>query len=63
MKDFEVNDGLTGDYSPERLRPENLREQLKLQGIDVTPEQAVQLVELLDCFSTIIISQHLRQCK
>lgn len=63
MKEFEVNDGLTDEYSAEMLRPEKVQERLKAQGIFVSTEQAVQIVELLECLSHIIISQHLRQCK
>lgn len=63
MKDFEVNDGLTDEYSPEMFRPERMQEQLKAQGIHITLEQATQVVELLEHLSTIIITQQLRQCK
>jgi hypothetical protein len=63
MKDYEENEGLTDEYSPEMLRPEKVQERLKSQGIDVTPEQAVYIVELLERLSTIIINQYLRQCK
>jgi hypothetical protein len=63
MKDFEVNDGLTDEYSPEMFRPEKVMERLEEQGIHVTIEQAVQIIELLDRFSNIIISQQLQQCK
>lgn len=63
MKDFEVNDGLADEYSLEMLRPEKVQERLKAQGIHITPEQAAQVVELLESLSTIIISQQLRQCK
>ena len=63
MKDYEVNDGLTDDYSSEMFRPEKVQERLKAQGIYVTIEQAVQIVELLDHLSNIIITQYLRQCK
>ena len=63
MKDFEANDALMDEHSAEMLRPEKVLERLKAQGIHVTPEQAVQVVELLERLSTIIISQQLRQCK
>lgn len=63
MKDCEVNDGVTDEYSPEMFQPEKVRERLAAQGIHVTIEQAVQVVELLERFSNIIITQHLRQCK
>jgi hypothetical protein len=63
MKDFEVNDGMTDEYSAEMLRPEKVQERLKAQGIYVSPEQVVQIVELLDRLSNIVINQHLRQCK
>jgi len=63
MKDYEVNDGLTDEYSPEMFQPEKVQERLKAQGIHVTIEQAVQIVELLDRLSNFIINQHLRQCK
>jgi hypothetical protein len=63
MKDFEVNDDLMDDYNPEMFLPERVQERLKAQGIYVTPEQAAQVVELLERLSTIIISQQLRQCK
>jgi hypothetical protein len=63
MKNFEANDGLTDEYSPEMFRPEKVQERLKAQGIYVTPEQAAQVTELLERLSTIIISQQLRQCK
>ena len=63
MKDFEVNDSLTDEYSLEMLRPEKVQERLKAQGIHVTSEQAAQVVGLLERLSTIIISQKLRQCK
>jgi hypothetical protein len=63
MKDFEVNDGLTNEYSSEMLRPERVQERLKAQGIHVTIEQAVQIIELLDRLSNFVIAQHLRQCK
>jgi hypothetical protein len=63
MKDYEVNDGLMDEYSSEMLQPEKVRERLKAQGILITQEQAVQIVELLDHLSNIIITQYLRQCK
>lgn len=63
MKDYEVNDGLTDDYSPETFRPEKVQERLAAQGIHVTIEQAAQVVELLERLSNMIITQHLRQCK
>jgi len=63
MKDYEVNDGLMDEYSSEMFRPEKVQERLKAQGIFVTHEQAVQIVELLDHLSNIIITQYLRQCK
>ena len=63
MKDFEVNDGLTGEYNPEMFRPERVQDRLKAQGIHVTLEQAAQIVELLERLSNIIITQQLRQCK
>ncbi|HEV2482983.1 MAG TPA: hypothetical protein VGS79_25135 [Puia sp.] len=63
MKDFEVNDGLTNEYSPEMFRPEKIQERLKAQGIHVTPEQAAQVVQLLEQLSNLIIAQQLRQCK
>jgi hypothetical protein len=63
MKDYEVNDGLTDENSPEMFRPEKVQERLKAQGIHVSLEQAVQIVELLDHLSNIIITQYLRQCK
>jgi hypothetical protein len=63
MKDFEVKDGLTDEYSPEMFQPERVKEQLKAQGIYVTLEQATQVVELLERLSNIIITQQLRQCK
>ena len=63
MKDFEENDVLKGEHSPEMFRPERVQERLKAQGIHVTLEQAVQVIEVLERLSIIIISQHLRQCK
>jgi|GEM_PF-7044057 hypothetical protein len=63
MEDYEVNDGLMDEYSPEMFQPEKVQERLKAQGIHVTIEQAIQIVELLDRLSNFIISQHLRQCK
>jgi len=63
MKDFEANDGLTDEYSPDMLRPEKVQERLKAQGIYVTNEQAAQIVELLERLSNLIISQQLRQCR
>jgi hypothetical protein len=63
MKDYEVNDGLMDEYSPEMFQPEKVQERLKAQGIHVTIEQAVQIVELLDRLSNFIINQYLRQCK
>jgi hypothetical protein len=63
MKDFEADNGLMDEYSPEMFRPERVQERLKAQGIHITQEQAAQVVELLERLSTIIITQHLRQCK
>ena len=63
MKDYEVNDGLPDEHSPEMFRPEKVRERLAAQGIYVTIEQATQVVELLERLSNIIITQYLRQCK
>ena len=63
MNDFEDNEDLTGEYKPDLFRPENVMERLKTQGISVTLEQAILIVELLDCLSNIIISQQLQQCK
>ena len=63
MKDYEVNDGLSEKYSPEMFQPQKVLERLKAQGIHVTPEQAAQVVELLERLSNIIITQYLRQCK
>ena len=63
MSDFEVNDGLTEEYSPEMFRPERVQERLKAQGIHITIAQAIQVVELLERLSNIIIAQQLRQCK
>jgi hypothetical protein len=40
-----------------------VQERLKAQGVHVTIEQAVQIIELLDRLSNLIIAQHLRQCK
>jgi hypothetical protein len=63
MNDFEDGEDLTGEYKPDLFRPENVIERLKAQGISVTLEQTILIVELLDRLSNIIMSQKLRQCK
>jgi hypothetical protein len=63
MTDKESCGGFTEELKFALTSPEKLREHIKAQGIDITPEQAIQVAELLDQLSNIIISQHLRQCK
>jgi hypothetical protein len=63
MMDPERQDEIFDDADLEILHPAKAVEILKVKGIDVTLEQAALMLELLGRLSTMIISQHLRQCK
>ena len=43
----------------EKLIPEKAVEILRKQGVDISVEQAAQMLELLRKFANIIVSQHL----
>lgn len=47
----------------ENLKPEKAVEMLRKQGVDISVEQAVQILELLRKFANIIVSQHLENQK
>ncbi|MBS1530562.1 MAG: hypothetical protein JSU01_09660 [Bacteroidetes bacterium] len=44
----------------EKLKPEQALEILRKNGIEVTMEQAVQILEFLQLLATIIIAGHLK---
>jgi len=43
----------------EKLKPEKAVEMLRNGGVDISVEQAAQMLELLRKFANIIVSQHL----
>ena len=43
----------------EKLKPEKAVEMLRNKGVDISVEQAAQMLELLRKFANIIVSQHL----
>jgi hypothetical protein len=43
----------------EKLKPEKAVEMLRGRGVDISVEQAAQMLELLRKFANIIVSQHL----
>ena len=43
----------------EKIKPEKALEMLRKKGVDISLEQAVQVLELLRKFANIIVSQHL----
>lgn len=43
----------------EKIKPEKAFEMLKKKGVDISLEQAAQVLELLRKFANIIVSQHL----
>ena len=47
----------------EKLIPEKAVEILRKQGVDISVEQAAQMLELLRKFANIIVSQHLESQK
>ena len=47
----------------EKLKPEKVVEILRKQGVDISVEQAAQMLELLRKFANIIVSQHLESQK
>jgi hypothetical protein len=52
-----------GDDEIDVLRPDKVQAILHKQGIDISIEEALLILELLNKLSTIIVSQHLRPCK
>jgi hypothetical protein len=63
MMDYDVKSELPDDAALETMHPAKVVEIFKAQGVDITTDQATLVQELLGRLSTIIISQHLRQCK
>jgi hypothetical protein len=47
----------------EKLKPEKAVEMLRSRGVDISVEQAAQMLELLRKFANIIVSQHLESQK
>ena len=47
----------------EKLKPEKVVEILRKQGVDISVEQAAQMLELLRKFASIVVSQHLESQK
>lgn len=43
----------------EKLKPEKVVEMLRNRGVDISEEQAAQMLELLRKFANIAVSQHL----
>lgn len=43
----------------EKLKPEKVAEMLRERGVDISVEQAAQLLELLRKFANIVVSQYL----
>jgi protein-tyrosine-phosphatase len=43
----------------QKLKPEKAVEMLRERGVDISVEQAAQILELLRKFANIVISQHL----
>ena len=47
----------------EKLKPEKAVEMLRCRGMDISVEQAAQMLELLRKFAHIVVSQHLESQK
>ena len=47
----------------EKLKPEKAVEMLRSRGVDISVEQAAQMLELLRKFANIVVSQHLESQK
>lgn len=47
----------------ERVKPETVIEILKKHNVDISVEQAAQILELLRKFASIVVSQHLESQK
>ena len=47
----------------EKLIPEKAVEILRKRGVDISVEQAAQMLELLRKFASIVVSQHLESQK
>ncbi len=47
----------------EKLKPERAVEMLREKGVDISVEQAAQILELLRKFANIVVSQHLESQK
>ena len=43
----------------EKIKPEKAVEMLRERGVDISVEQAAQILELLRKFANIVVSQHL----
>jgi hypothetical protein len=43
----------------EKLKPEKAVEMLRSRGVDISVEQAVQMLELLQKFAAVIVAQQL----
>ena len=50
-------------HSSNRLSPEKAAEMLRQRGVDISMEQATQILELLRKFAHIVVSQHLESQK
>jgi hypothetical protein len=47
----------------EKLKPEKAVEMLRNRGVNISVEQAAQMLELLRKFANIVVSQHLESQK
>jgi len=47
----------------EKLKPERAIEMLRNRGVDISVEQAAQMLDLLRKFANIVVSQHLESQK
>jgi len=47
----------------EKLKPEKAVEMLRERGVDISVEQAAQILEILRKFAHILVSQHLESQK
>ncbi len=47
----------------EKIKPEKLAEMLHSRGVDISVEQAAQVLELLRKFANIIVANHLESVR
>jgi len=50
-------------YKMEKIKPEKALEMLRKKGVDISLEQAAQVLELLRKFANIMVSQYLASQK